>query len=274
MVGDAVSRAESPPVRNQADDPAMSPQRLSTPCSTSPARTRHSLIRLQREWDRLAVSPHAVATARGWHLQVARLDSLDDLLLAAGYGQSGRRADHDDEIVRQLLLVARSQPLAARVLLQRLLPGLGSIARRRVRFGGDPVAAVDDLLAAAWTVICTFPVERRPTYLVAGLLRDAEYHAFRRDQRRRTPVIAVAPERFDESPAAAPQLTAADELAQLLADAARAGLDDDDLALARRLAAGATSAELAAEAQVTDRTIRNHRATMLYRLRTVANASV
>jgi hypothetical protein len=267
-----VSLAESLPVMGDVHDPAMSPQQLSTGCSTSAVATRHSLVRLQREWNRLRVTPQAVATARGWRLRVERLDSLDDVLGAAGFGHTDRSADCDDDLVRELLLIARVDPLAARVLLQRLLPGLGSIARRRLRRGGDPMATIDDLLAAAWTVICTFPVERRPTFLVAGLLRDAEYHAFRRGQRRRADIVAVAPERFDQSAAPAPTATAADELGELLAEAAQAGLADDDLALARRLAAGATSAELAAEARVTDRTIRNHRTAMLYRLRAFAMA--
>lgn len=251
----------------------MSSHLISTARSSGSAPTRHSFIRLQREWDRLSRSPRAVAIARGWHLQVERLDTLDDLLVATGYGLTGRSADADDDAVRHLLVAARAHPLAARILLQRLLPGLGAITRRRLRHGGDPMATVDELLAAAWTVIRTYPVERRPTYLVAGLLRDAEYHAFRRDHRRRTLAVTVAPDHFAESAAAPPAVSAADELAQVLDDAARAGMAADDLALARRLAAGATSAELAAEAEVTDRTIRNHRTAMLYRLRAIALAS-
>jgi DNA-binding NarL/FixJ family response regulator len=50
-------------------------------------------------------------------------------------------------------------------------------------------------------------------------------------------------------------------------------MSTDDLVLARRLAEGTTTAQLAAEAQVTERTIRNHRAAMLYRLRSIALAS-
>jgi DNA-binding NarL/FixJ family response regulator len=108
--------------------------------------------------------------------------------------------------------------------------------------------------------------------VVAGLLRDCEYHAFRRHRRRKGVFLPVPNERFTDS-AAAETDDAGVELRRLLDDAARAGLSTADLVLAQRLAEGTTTAQLAAEAQVTERTIRNHRAAMLYRLRSIALAS-
>jgi DNA-binding CsgD family transcriptional regulator len=171
-----------------------------------------------------------------------------------------------------LLAAARTHPLAARVVLQRLLPGLSAIARRHTRVGTELVGSIDDLLAAAWTVIRTYPIDRRPTFVVAGLLRDCEYHAFRRHRRRKGVFLPVPNERFTDS-AATETDDARTELRRLLDDAARAGMSTADLVLARRLAEGTTTAQLAAEAQVTERTIRNHRAAMLYRLRSIALAS-
>jgi DNA-binding NarL/FixJ family response regulator len=50
-------------------------------------------------------------------------------------------------------------------------------------------------------------------------------------------------------------------------------MEPDDLELARRLGAGASTAELAAERNVTDRTIRNHRAALVRQLQAVAAAA-
>jgi DNA-binding CsgD family transcriptional regulator len=237
---------------------------------TSP--TRHTLVRLQREWGRLNRSPRALSAARSWSLCIEHFASLDDLLVASGFGQVARAADHDDALLGDLLAAARHHPLAARVVLQRLLPGLSAIARRNTPVGTELVGSIDDLLAAAWTVIRTYPIDRRPTFVVAGLLRDCEYHAFRRHRRRKAVFVPVPNERFADS-AATETDDAGTELRRLLDDAARAGMSADDLVLARRLAEGTTTAQLAAEAQVTERTIRNHRAAMLYRLRTIALAT-
>lgn len=263
-------RAHSPamsPRQHHPDDPV--PDRPA-PAATRP--TRHTLVRLQREWRRLSRSPQALATARSWSLRVVAFDSLDDLLVATGLGCTDRPADHDDAVLADLLVAARCHPLAARVVLQRLLPGLSAIARRRTPRDSTHLVSVDELLAVAWTVICTYPIERRPCFVVSGLLRTCEYHAFRRPHRRKAHIVPVPNERF--ALRAAPEDDeAAIELRSLLDDAARAGLSADDLVLARRLAGGTTTAELAAEAQVTERTIRNHRAAMLYRLRRIALAT-
>ncbi|MEO6156098.1 MAG: hypothetical protein ABIQ39_00550, partial [Ilumatobacteraceae bacterium] len=89
-----------------------------------------------------------------------------------------------DTVLGQLVEFARTDPLAGRVVLQRLLPGLSAIARRRGTHMREHLEAFDELLSAAWSVISNFPVERRRHHVAASLLRDCEYHAFRRDHRR------------------------------------------------------------------------------------------
>lgn len=76
--------------------------------------------------------------------------------------------------------------------------------------------------------------------------------------------LTIAP---DADPAAS------DELDELLRDAEAAGVPSDELDLARRLGNGTTLAALAVEGRVTDRTMRNRRATMAHSLRAVARAS-
>jgi DNA-binding CsgD family transcriptional regulator len=253
--------------------------------TVAPARSRasfggdptshHSLIRLQREWGHLARSPEALAAANGWALHVVPFRSLDDLLIATGLGMRGRAGDHDDELVGQLIVLARHNVLAGRIVLQRLLPGLAAIARRRTMGSHTTVLleTTDELLAAAWAVIRSYRVERYPAFVVPSMLREIERRTFRPERRRRFEMVAVGDEVFERTAAPEQHPTAAQEVADLLADAARSGLDPADIELVRRLAAGATSAELAVEHDVTDRTIRNHRAAAIHRLRAVALAS-
>ena len=253
--------------------------------TVAPARSRasfggdptshHSLIRLQREWGHLARSPEALAAANGWALHVVPFRSLDDLLIATGLGMRGRAGDHDDELVGQLIVLARHNVLAGRIVLQRLLPGLAAIARRRTMGSHTTVLleTTDELLAAAWAVIRSYRVERYPAFVVPSMLREIERRTFRPERRRRFEMVAVGDEVFERTAAPEQHPTAAQAVADLLADAARSGLDPADIELVRRLAAGATSAELAVEHDVTDRTIRNHRAAAIHRLRAVALAS-
>lgn len=232
---------------------------------------RHVISRLQREWDRLAHRRDAVARARGWNLPVARLDSLDDLLDRTGYGRGSGPDPEANDFLGELVVVGRGDELAARVVLQRVLPGLASSARRRGRTHVDQIEVFDELLSCAWTVIRVFPVERRPTHIAANLIRDAEYHAFVKSSRRRTSVQPVPDHELER--AAVEHVDAWAELAELIADARRAGVCDDDLRLAAVLAGGATTAEIAAALDVTDRTVRNHRRRVLHELRRVALAA-
>lgn len=271
-------RARSHGRRMSRSTVSSSPAPPTTVSSTSTARTRqppavHQLLsRLQREWDRLARSPEALARARSWSLPVTDFESLDDLLRLAGLGASGTGRCGDDELLAALVVEARRDELAARVLLQRLLPGVATIVRRHTGFVAQ-LDATDELLAAMWTVIRTYPIDERPGYVAAGLLRSADYHAFKRHRRRLAVYIPRPTATFDRVCDDDAVVPASDELAELLELARRSGMDADDLELARRLGNGESTLQIAAARQVTDRTIRNHRAVITHRLRAVALAA-
>ncbi|CAB4587888.1 MAG: hypothetical protein F2534_18320 [Actinobacteria bacterium] len=268
-------------------DPSTSPASTSpastSPASTSPASTsprrapsldpvpvQYSLTRLQREWQRLCRSPRALARANGWRVRDVPFESLDEVLRFAGFGPARAGFHGDDAALTALLLVARHDDLAARVVLQRVLPGIAARARRRSH--ADTVAAADELLGAAWTVIRTFPVERRPHYVAAGLLRRIAYAATDPTQRRLMRVVPLPGSTFEEAAATETRPEPADELRELLTIAERAGVSADEIELVRRLGTGATTLQLAEEANVTDRTIRNRRATAVLHLREVARS--
>ncbi len=242
------------------------------------------LVRLTREWHAIAHRPAVLRRAADWQLGI-RFESLDELVVAAGLRDrsSDGNSEHDpavssspehtmaaNDVLGRLVLAARTDDLAARVVLQRLLPGVAAIARRWSHRPTDGSAPLDELLAATWTVIRTFPVERRPQHLAARLLRAAEYHAFVRPHRRMLVVQPVPGERLDLPVQPVDDTLPAAELAELIAAAHT--LTDRDRQLLALLVEGRSSGEVAAALQVSVRTVTNHRDAMVSRLRQTARA--
>ncbi len=224
--------------------------------------------RLTLEWGRLRTRPDALRRAAGWGLVEAHLADLDQVLRAVGF-ETPATADTERRL-RALLLTAAHDELAARVLVQRLLPGLLAVVRRRRR-GGYGDAAFDELLATLWISIRTYNPRRRPACLAAALISDADYRAFRSAERRRS--ATERPVVIDESHVASSPPCASDELDELLVDALAAGVSAGDIELMRQLVDSPRAIDLARELQVTPRTIRNRRDRITGRLREVALAA-
>jgi DNA-directed RNA polymerase specialized sigma24 family protein len=246
------------------------------------AHHRYTLSRLQQDWARLATRPEALAQARSWNVTAVCFEDLDELLVLAGMSPmspDGRLVPHaasersrpigvvGDGVLTKLVLAARSEPLAGRVVLQRMLPGLSAVARRRGTCMNDHLQAFDELLSAAWTVISSFPIERLGVHVAANLLRDADYLAFKRDGRR-----GIVHEYTDGAAVDHPsddvewRLEPLSELLEVVGLAA-GGLVDADRELLRMLLTGRNVREVARRMQVTERTIRNHRDAVVHRLR-------
>ena len=231
-------------------------------------------FRLNREWNDLCGRPEALATARQWQL-VDHVRSLDDVVRATGwYSSAGERLASfpdpaaQERVLAELLLLARSDDLAARVVLQRLLPGLVAAGKRwQRRHDGDAMA---ELLAAAWLVIRTFPVERRPHHLIGNLLRDCEYHAFRRASRRGMVQVPVDGLRLDMVVDDTP-VEALHELVDVAAQTR--DLTDVDRRLLSLLLSGHSTEQVAAALEVSERSVRNHKLGLAHRLRSAALAA-
>ena len=228
--------------------------------------TRRSSVRLHREWRHLRRRPDAVERARTWGL--GPIADLDDVLALAGLERAPTAAH--DRTVRHLVELARTDDLAARVVVQRLLPGLLTVVARRNRrghrTGNDPL---DELLGAAWVAVRTFDPARRPSSLAAALVSDAEYRVFRAPYRRRRP-DPVDPTTLDLGTDGESSPHPLDELHELLADAEAAGMPRSDLDLAQRLVTSTSTEAVAAALGVTARTIRNRRKRLTDHLRAVA----
>jgi hypothetical protein len=224
--------------------------------------------RLDREWSQLRSRPALVRHAAGWAIVEGPLESLDQILAAVGYQVAWTAAN--EAAMRQLVLRAAHDELAARIAIQRILPGLLAVVRRR-RAAGE--GGLDELVGAAWIGVRTFNPARRSRCTAAALIADADYRAFRSHWRRR-----CAGERpsglVPDVPYLEPPDIPAQVLADLLARAAEAGVPDADLALVRRTATDDASTEqLAEELNVTPRTVRNRRARVTSRLRQLAAAA-
>lgn len=235
------------------------------------AHTELSVLQLlHREWLRLSACRRSVERAAGWGLSATPITSLDDVLRQAGYGALQHGGHADDHVLAILVGLARHDDLAGRVVLQRMLPGVVAMARRRTTTPIARAAATDELVAATWTVIRTYPVEDRPDYVAANLLRRVEYEVFRKHTRRRATFSPRPTHLFDDLRAADPPVEPAHELRDLLALAAQRGFPDDELELARRLARGESTTAIAADLGVTGRTVRNRRTNLTTRLAELA----
>jgi hypothetical protein len=162
-----------------------------------------------------------------------------------------------------LALVTRTvdddDALAARVLLQLLLPGTRNLARRWWSLGDHDERAAA-AVAAVYGRIRRYPLARRPGRVAANVLLDAA-----RDLRRAVPPTATHatadPGALVGDRAADGGDVAAVELAEVLRDAVEAGaLEPRDARLiAQTRIVGARVADLAAHAHLGSRTLWDRR---------------
>jgi hypothetical protein len=220
--------------------------------------------RLDLDWRALAGRPDAVARANSWGVVGWRIRHLDELLLATGFEVPHTPACN--EVLGRIVARARHDELAGRIAMQRVLPGLVAIARKRRLFERD---AFEELAGAAWLAILGCRTEGKE-HIAAYLVRDAAYRAFTAPGRRRSATeIAVDPRTLDEEPSVH-VVGPCEELALLLADARESGVPEADIALISELADVGSPGKVARLRNVTPRTIRNRRERAAARLRHVA----
>ncbi len=231
----------------------------------SPERSNLT-ARLDAEWAHLRTSRRALRTARSWASRypdhplgtiVADVTDLEQIRRATQRRDDAERAD--DAILLSLVELSREEELAGRIVLQHLLPGLMSNARRYRSFTSrtDPVAQV---IPAAWLAIRSYDVERRRHHVASSLISDAVFQAFRRPLRARSATEHVtSPTAFTAIPCEDGPCTAFDEFVTMLHEAGCAGVAADDLDLLRQLVRVGSPSIVAQQRNVTSRTVRNHR---------------
>lgn len=130
---------------------------------------------LDRSWTRVATSPDAVAALQRWRTDPALAAPDLDALVARVWAASKADADR-----AQAALAARApnDPMAARVLLQILRPGLRNLGRR-LALGASFDDVDHELVALAWEQIRTYRIDRRPTLVAANVLLDVRKNYLR-----------------------------------------------------------------------------------------------
>lgn len=240
--------------------------------STAPHSTPSCRItaQLDREWATLQRALHSVHRVRSWSTLVdaqlssilASVESLDDAVSAthAACGSAGER------LLREFVRLAPNDQLAGRIVVQRLLPGVLSAAKRYARLCNhdDPIA---EAVGALWISILSFDGERRRGPVAASIISDTMFAAFRRRLRlRSTDEQPTEPNSFDDHEALAPSCPFV-ELATIVRDARLCGVPTGDLDLLRHLVRAESTGRVAHERCVTPRTIRNHRSRAIDRVR-------
>jgi hypothetical protein len=177
-----------------------------------------------------------------------------------------RQAGHEDADLVLLTLVARAverDALAARVLLQLLLPGTRALARRWWALG-DPDERAAAAVTAVYHRICHYPLDRRPGRVAANILMDSA-----QELRRAVPRLVTVPSddpvesvpRHLRSAHHRPDLHPALELSEVLQDAVADGVVDrgDAELIARSRIAGHRMADIAQHRGLRPRTVWDRR---------------
>ena len=183
---------------------------------------RVPLDRLDREWQALA-SGALPARLRTWALEEPVLAAFASPSALIRFLHTGSAGPEKDAVLRALLARSRVDPLAARVVLQALRPGLKGLAKRIFLDADDVEQLWQLLLASVWEQIRTYPLERRPRRIAANLLLDSMRATLNELARERS--------RRGELPASA-----------IVPHAAATPAPDVETLLARAVAAGAISA--------------------------------
>jgi hypothetical protein len=211
---------------------------------------------LDREWARLRDSR---AAARRLAAVCEAAGGARTLAEVEGYVRSAGAAEADRILVALVTASVNGCSLASRVLLQLLLPGTRSLARRWWALGDHDERAAAAVMAV-YNRIRTYPLATRPARVAANILMDAAG-----ELRRAVPrFVLLATETADagrREPIVPATAHAAVELAEILRDAVAAGIvaADDAVIIARSRIGGDRVADLAAGRGLRPRTIWDRR---------------
>jgi hypothetical protein len=242
------------PAADTAPLPTSRRPRLSTPVLVALDHEWNVLRRQRRVLRRVADWPTLTPESETLAAVTRSIRDLDDLVRATD------RVCHDaDAVLAALVTIARSDEVAARVVLQRILPAVISrSASWRRRVGNE--AAMDILIGAAGLAIAAFDPVRRPHHIAPALVSDVIWIAYQRAQRRRRLDVELVPSwKLADWSAAAVTRDPIVALAEVVAEAERAGVAARHLATIRDLARAGSPSRAASDHAVTPRTIRNRR---------------
>lgn len=154
----------------------------------------HLPTRLDMEWQHLVAAPATAAALTRWRRIEPELAPYTDLetLRAAVHDRSD--PDRSDRILSALVRLAATsghgETLAARVVLQLLIPGAVQLGRRLSTLFGDYATSEAVVFAELAILIRTYPWQRRPRRIAANLLLDCRQRLLRSHHRHHAEVSA------------------------------------------------------------------------------------
>lgn len=219
---------------------------------------------LNQEWSAIADSPAARRALLRWsaaHPVLVPAANLDDVIAL------GHQPEAGPEIRRVLAVLAPSEFLAARTLLQELLGGLCVLAWR---VGRDD-DAVDDIVGLAWERIRTYPAHR-PGSVSGNVLLDVGKRYRRQHERAERGRVADCVDQLE--PSAEDQVLQIAFFEEFAAASVKSGVSAQVLdTILRSRVGGESMAELAAEQQVPLKVLWHRRWRAEARLRDLPMAS-
>lgn len=156
------------------------------------------------DWSRELARPDLARHLERWRAVEPALAPFQHPSALLRYMRRTRGGEREDALLRALMRRARHDPLAARLVLQRLLPGLKRRAGRVLLDAGEREELWSLLLARAWERIRTYPVERAPRHIAANLILSSIRDTRERLARQRKLAAQVTGEQLRESAQAAP----------------------------------------------------------------------
>jgi DNA-directed RNA polymerase specialized sigma24 family protein len=228
-------------------------------------------------WRTRSASFSAVASWQERHACLAGAKSPQDVLEACGADRMIPMELADRRLAAVVAEARTGDPVAARLALQRVFPGLVTRASHRASIHRRPIDGVlEELMASAWLVISEFPLDRRPVKIAVNIIRDAEYRLY-----GYVPVTArnTIPMQAEDLPQSLPPGVShgssfggdpqdrLGEAPRMLLDAVQEGFPADDARLLAQLFVfDLTVTEIAAADGVSTRRVRARRKSALERL--------
>ena len=207
---------------------------------------------LDAEWTHLARSRHGRRRLAEWSITSPELAGLGDLGALVVHANERGDVCESDRVLAALARRAAVDDLAARTLLQAVMPGMRCLARRYQHVATttmeDPASLV---IAFAYERIRTYPFDRRPDRIAANVLLDTRQRLQRTVGRSEPKVVSLESLPFEP----AGQGPVYDESRALLDDAVARkviGARDADLIALTRVAdypIGELAAQLGCRAQ-------------------------
>lgn len=228
---------------------------------------------LDQEWDRLLRSGALGLALAGWRCHDERLYEFSTIeALLELLADASEEPELQSRILLALLCLAHTDRLAARLVLQRFIPALKLIAGWRHPLPQSDWAA--QTVSAAFEVIVTYPVERRPSRVAANIVCDVRKHMYAvLAEYRRCQAELTGEQPSDVEAVRDPaEAVEAVEVLRWAAHRSRLGCDAASLIVLTRLA-GYSLVEVAAAGGVPSPRMRQRRWRSEQRLRDLLSAS-